>query len=1440
MARDLTFKLILNADTNNLTQNLERSSDAAKQMFDRIKQEADRLRQSMQVSSEVSTLVQSFDNARRELGRLSDASEVSAENIQQMGEYGQQAINRMQSELQEARLELNRLSATNATPHDIQSAQDRVRQLERGIDQTRIAVEAYQDAARAASETPPVPTQFQQQISRLVTNLDDVRRSIDETGRSSTHTRQQLEQMARDATNQIQRYEQELNEARLELNRLSATNATPQDIERARQRVRELEAGIGQATDSLRGFENAAGRSTRELEQGANRSETALNKVGRSINVLQGAMAALGIGFGVHELVQIADNFQNISAQVNLVSEDSKELHSSLEGVRQVATRTTSSLEATANLYARINQAGKDLGVTQKQALQITEAINQSIQISGGSAASAEAAITQLIQGLQSGVLRGEEFNSMMEQAPRLTTALADSLNVTKGELRAMAGEGQLTAEVVIKALKEQSAAINEEYKKIPTTIGGALTNLKTNFTMLIGEIDSTNAASKGIVGTLLMLSENLDVLKTLFNDTAQAAAYFSDRLSNTDPSTIESVKNAIITAYDSLKTLISTLMDVGDTINDVFFTGLDVLFNWGGAIDGTSEKVNGLAVLINGLAVAIGALSDGTKAIGIGVSFLVGAFYDVAAAATYYIKMFTWGDVRKKLEDDYKVLTEQRDKYYAKAKEDALKFESDTQKALDNSVLNAEQANQKKVESSKKALQDILDAETKADQQLASNATKKAELEKQLIDARKAGNDDLVREILSKIKEIDDFENKNNQASIQRDKDQMKSARELAEASMQLNEGKLDDLTKEELLRSGIIAKIDEQGKLELSVHEDNTKANADRMAKLEALLVKEKELGVERVAASKEATGGIVQNEAFIASEKARLNDVANAALKAGNFEAYSQAKLDLDALGNAQAQANQQRVNQHQQANNAIQKIDASSFAMQKNHSDEQVRLSQVAAQAKKDGNFEAYSQAMLQIDQLAVSQTQADQLVSQSDLETLRKKEEITKEKAALAQQIIDSTNGIITKEQELQFVSQGLVVEYDEQGKATIKRSQTFSEAVKALGLDTSQALNLVSEEFTKSEESLDVVINGLQDMGAAGQQAADITYQAWVKWLETAKSQAEIDAAEQKLKEFGEQGKISTSQVEQGLIAIRNQAQELPDDIDPVTESFKRLGIETKENLKIAAKQAMMDFINVRDSGKATAEGVQKAYEKAAQAAALSGDAATIATANAAGASRNLQIQVDETGVASVQSMDKLTSSVERLSRTAGGSAVQGFKAMGDAAKDAAREAKNSIDEWNDALTAKSDAQKAEREKSSSSKAMGGSFKSYSRAEVLAELKSMGYDEAQAKKLAGSIMSSARDADRATMSKNVDPFINAQFNKLLGQGLTASAGSAEVQKRLASLANGTGLATMASTAPTQKIEFTSGQETATVSATPDNADALKSMLSELEAIKKSS
>lgn len=1386
--KELTFKLVMNADTKNFTQNLQQSSDAAKAMFDRIRQESERARQSVQMGREVGELVQQFHNATTELNRVSDASQLSADNLRQMGEYGQQAISQLQTKLVDARLELNRLSATNATPQDIERARQRVQELEIGIRQTTTAVDAYQNAAREALGTSPIPTRFQQDVGNLVNQLDSVRQGIDANGDSATRTRAELEQMSRNATTQLQGYESALDDARLNLNRLSATNATPQDIERARQRVQELETGVDQVRTALNGYQNAARIANNEVAEGSGRVSSAVNGVGGAWNKVAGIAAALGIGISVAELAKIADNFQNISAQIRLVSDSSEEFHSALEGVRVIATQTTTSLESTANLYARISQAGKDLGVTQQQALEVTRAINQSIQISGGSAASADAAITQMIQALQSGVLRGEEFNSMMEQAPRLTTALADSLGVTKGELRAMAGEGKISSEVLINAIREQSAVIAEEYTKIPTTIGGAIGNVKTNFTMLVGEIDSANAASQGIVQTLLYLSDNLDVLMTLFNDVTQGVAYFSDRLNSADPSTIDAVKNAVVTAYDAIKTLISTIVDVGDVISDVFLTGLDVLFGWSGVVSGdATESVNGLAVVINIVSVAIGALSDGVKVIGIGFKGLVGLMYDLAAAATYYAKVFTWGDVRAKLDADYELLKAQRDKYYAEAKKDLEGFNSEVVKATDKSTLNAEQANQKKITSNKETLATILADEAKANKDAEANSKRRTELDVQLAKARTENNAEVVRQTLGEIKKLEEAEDASAKSSEKRNKDKLKAGEALATASMAANQGVLTDLAKEDLLRQGIIAKVNEQGDLEVSAYEDTAKLNTDRLAKIQELSLEQDKLTSKRVSSESEAGQAIVQNDTDVAAMRVQLNKQALDAKQADDFDAFSKAQIALDNLGKADAQANQQRTDQHKQANDAIHQIDAASFSDFKANTDEQVRLSGIAEKAKQANDFETFASAKLQIDGLTSAQEQANNQLNQSDLSNLQKKEEITRKKIELAQQIIDSTDGVITAEQKLQFEAQGLTIEYEKNGKAVVKRAATFLEAAKALGVDVPQALNLVSEEFAKSEENLDTYEAGLREMGAIGEQSANALYQGWQKWVEGAKSQAELDAAKAKLQSFGDQGKLSTAQVEMGLQAIKRASQELPAALSPAEAAMERLGIKSKEQLKLAAENALTDLKTVIKSGEATQEGLQKAYEETVRLAQASGNAQVIAAANAEAAYLGLEVQVDSTGKATVAKLGEIQQAAQATQ--------QSVNQVGQSTErnqpEIAPEQKANDGYWDnfkERMKARTDAANARAQaQRSGGRSNGGGSSTFNNSSEYAQQ-----------------IPSAPDAPMIASSFDIQPI------ELDG-----------VKK-------------------TVDINLAIGDKTAQVSATPEGADSLEEMMRELEQIKRSS
>ena len=140
--------------------------------------------------------------------------------------------------------------------------------------------------------------------------------------------------------------------------------------------------------------------------------------------------------------------------------------------VLDVAQQTGSSLDATAALYAQIAASGGEMGMSNRQVLDLVRTINQSIQISGAFGQESEAVIRKLVQGLQNGVLRREEIDSVREQAPRLAWVLSDGLDVPMGALLALAEQGRLTTDVVVSALQNQRSAIEQEFALLPDTLG--------------------------------------------------------------------------------------------------------------------------------------------------------------------------------------------------------------------------------------------------------------------------------------------------------------------------------------------------------------------------------------------------------------------------------------------------------------------------------------------------------------------------------------------------------------------------------------------------------------------------------------------------------------------------------------------------------------------------------------------------------------------------------------------------------------------------------------------------------------------------------------------------------------------------------------------------------------------------------------------------------
>ena len=144
-----------------------------------------------------------------------------------------------------------------------------------------------------------------------------------------------------------------------------------------------------------------------------------------AVNALVAAMAAVGVGVSIKGLADAADSYANLSARISIATKDGGDFTSAMAGVHQVALMTNTSLDSTGMLFTKVNDIGKQMGLTQQDSLDLVKTINMAIQTGGGSAASSEAAIVQLTQALQSGVLRGDEFNSIMEQAPGISSALA-------------------------------------------------------------------------------------------------------------------------------------------------------------------------------------------------------------------------------------------------------------------------------------------------------------------------------------------------------------------------------------------------------------------------------------------------------------------------------------------------------------------------------------------------------------------------------------------------------------------------------------------------------------------------------------------------------------------------------------------------------------------------------------------------------------------------------------------------------------------------------------------------------------------------------------------------------------------------------------------------------------------------------------------------------
>ena len=268
----------------------------------------------------------------------------------------------------------------------------------------------------------------------------------------------------------------------------------------------KFQSGINNAQGRVKRFTDTTTKQLNNIE----RSMNSLNRV--SANLFKAGIA----GFGVNQLKGFADGYTEIQNKLRLVESASISSYKGLNNVFDIALKTNQSINATSGVYQRFAQNAETLKISQAQIASLTETVSKAVAVSGASAGAADAALTQFGQALGSGILRGDEFNSVMEQTPALAKAIATGLGVTTGELRSMAKEGKLTMDVLVPALERAKESVDDQFNTRILTISAAFENLNTYTIKWIGELDKSTGASEAFAKAINKIANHLTVVASL------------------------------------------------------------------------------------------------------------------------------------------------------------------------------------------------------------------------------------------------------------------------------------------------------------------------------------------------------------------------------------------------------------------------------------------------------------------------------------------------------------------------------------------------------------------------------------------------------------------------------------------------------------------------------------------------------------------------------------------------------------------------------------------------------------------------------------------------------------------------------------------------------------------------------------------------------------
>jgi len=308
------------------------------------------------------------------------------------------------------------------------------------------------------------------------------------------------------------------------------------DVEAANQAYLRLSQTVGNTERYIRDNTDEQGHFNRAIEDGTEQANSLMG-------MIKGAVTAYASVQTIGKVLDLSDQLTSTTARLSMMNDDLQTTQDLQNMIFLSAERSRGAYQQTADAVSKLGLMAGDAFSSSEEIIAFTEQLNKQFTIAGTEAAGIDAAMLQLTQAMGSGVLRGEEYNSILEQAPNIIQAIADYLEVPKGKLKDMAAEGQITAEIVKNAMFAAANETNAKFESMPKTFSQIWTSFQNNALMAfqpvlqrLNELANSEAFQTFVNGAIEALAMVAGVAMEIFDLMIQIGSVIADNWSWISP----------------------------------------------------------------------------------------------------------------------------------------------------------------------------------------------------------------------------------------------------------------------------------------------------------------------------------------------------------------------------------------------------------------------------------------------------------------------------------------------------------------------------------------------------------------------------------------------------------------------------------------------------------------------------------------------------------------------------------------------------------------------------------------------------------------------------------------------------------------------------------------------------------------------------------------